>query len=158
MLKLKLQDFGHLMWRTDSFEFPWCWERLKAGGEGDDRGWDGQMASLTQWKWVWVNSGGWWWTGRPGVLQSMGSQRIGHDWETELNWFLKILFRKSKDKPQSGREVFAKLISDKGFGLKNRQRPLEQSHKKWVKIWTDTQPKKDIRIVKNKTMLNIIHH
>ena len=62
---------------------PWCWERLKAGGEGDDRGWDGWMASLTQW--VWVSSGNWWWTGRPGVLQSMGLQRVGHDWAIELN-------------------------------------------------------------------------
>ena len=65
---------------------PWCWERLRTGGEGDDRGWDGWMASLTQWTWVWVNSGSWWWTGRPGMLQSMGSQRVGHDWATELNW------------------------------------------------------------------------
>ena len=64
----------------------WCWERLRAGEEGDDRGWDGWMASLTQWTWVWVNSGSWWWTGRPGVLQSTGSQRVGHDWATELNW------------------------------------------------------------------------
>ena len=64
----------------------WCWERLKAGGEGDNRGWDVWMASLTQWTWVWANSGSWWWTGRPGVLQSMGSQRVGHDWATELNW------------------------------------------------------------------------
>ena len=63
---------------------PWCWERLKAGGEGDDRGWDGWMASPTQW--TWVNSRSWWWTGRPGVLQSMRSQRIGHDWVTVLNW------------------------------------------------------------------------
>ena len=63
---------------------PWCWERLKVGGEGDDRGWDGWMASPTQWTWVWVNSGSWWWTGRPGVLQSMGSQRVGHVWVTEL--------------------------------------------------------------------------
>ena len=58
---------------------PWCWKRLKVGGEGDDRGWDGWMASLTQWTWVWGNSRSWWWTGRPGVLQSMGSERIGHD-------------------------------------------------------------------------------
>ena len=65
---------------------PWCWERLKVGGERDNRGWDGCMVSLTQWTWVWVNSGSWWWTGRPGVLQSMGSQRVGHDWVTELNW------------------------------------------------------------------------
>ena len=78
---------GHLMRRTDSFEKnPWCWERLKAGGEGDNRGWDGWMALLTQRTWVWVNSGSWWWTGKPGVLQSMGSQRVRHDRETELNW------------------------------------------------------------------------
>ena len=65
---------------------PWCWEGLGAGGEGDDRGWDDWMASPTRWAWVWVNSGSWWWTGRPGVLQFMGSQRVGHDWATELNW------------------------------------------------------------------------
>ena len=65
---------------------PWCWESLRAGGEGDDRGWDGWMESLTQWPWVWVNSGSWWCTGRPGVLQSMGSQRVRHDWMMELNW------------------------------------------------------------------------
>ena len=64
---------------------PWSWERLRAG-EGDDRGWDGWMASLTWWTWVWVDSGSWWWTGRPGVLRFMGSQRVGHDWTTELNW------------------------------------------------------------------------
>ena len=65
---------------------PWCCEGLGAGGEGDDRGWDGWMASLTRWTWVWINSGRWWWTGRPGMLQFMGLQRVGHDWVTELNW------------------------------------------------------------------------
>ena len=65
---------------------PWCWERLKAGEEGEDRGWDGWMASPNQWTWVWVNSGSWWWTGRPGMLQSLGLQKIGHDWVIELNW------------------------------------------------------------------------
>jgi len=64
----------------------WCWQRLKVGGEGDDRRWDGWMASLTQWTWVWASSRSWWWTGRPGVLQSMRWQRVGHDWATELNW------------------------------------------------------------------------
>ena len=64
----------------------WCWEGLGAGGEGDNRGWDGWMASMTQWTWVWVNSRSWWWTGRPGVLRFMGSQRVRHDWVTELNW------------------------------------------------------------------------
>ena len=86
MLKLKIQYFGYLMWRADSFERFWFWERLRAGEEGDNRGWDGWMASLTQWTWVWVNSGSWWWTGRPGVLRFMGLQRVGHDWATELNW------------------------------------------------------------------------
>ena len=86
MLKPKLQYFGHLMWRTDPFERPWCWERLKAGGEGDKRGWDGRMASPTQWTWVWVNSRSGWWTGRPGVLHSMGWQRVRHNSVTELNW------------------------------------------------------------------------
>ena len=64
----------------------WCWEGLGAGGEGDNRGWDGWMASPTRWTWVWVNSGSWWWTGRPGLLWFMESQRVGHDWATELNW------------------------------------------------------------------------
>ena len=72
------------------YKRPWCWERLKVGGEGVDRGWDGWIASLTQWTWVWVNSRSWWRTGRPGMLQSMGSQRVGHDWVTELNWHTEI--------------------------------------------------------------------
>ena len=65
---------------------PWCWEGLEAGGEGDDRGWDGWMASPTWWAWVWVNSRSLWWTGRPGMLRIMGSQRVGHNWATGLNW------------------------------------------------------------------------
>ena len=82
MLKLKPQYFGHLMWRVDSLE-----KTLMLGGiEGDNRGWDGLMASPTQWTCVWVNSRSWWWTGRPGMLWFMGSQRVGHDWVTELNW------------------------------------------------------------------------
>ena len=68
-----------LIWRL------WYWERLRAGGEGDDRRWDGWMASLTQQTWVWVGSGSWWWIGRPGVLQSMGSLRVRHDWATSLS-------------------------------------------------------------------------
>ena len=81
---LKLQYSGHLMRRTN-LKRPWCWEGLGSGGGGDDRGWDSWMASPTQWTWVWVNSGSWWWTGRPGVLQSMGSQTVGPDRGTELN-------------------------------------------------------------------------
>ena len=85
MLKLKLQYFGHLLWRDDSFE-----ETLMLGnteaGEGDDRGWDGWMASPTRWAWLWVNSVSWRWTGRPGVLRSKGFQRVRHNWATVLNW------------------------------------------------------------------------
>ena len=83
MLKLKLQYFGHLMRRADSFDKTLMLGKT-GGGEGDDRGWDGWMASPTRWTWVWVDSGSWWWTGRPGVLRFMGSQRVGHDWKTEL--------------------------------------------------------------------------
>ena len=86
MLKLKLQYFGHLMRKLTHFKRSWCWERLRAGGEGDDRGWDVWMASPTQCIWVWVNSGIWWWTGRPGMLLFMGSQKVRHDWATEMNW------------------------------------------------------------------------
>ena len=85
MLKLKLQYFGYLMWRIDSMEKTLMLGKIE-GEEGDDRGWDGWMASPTQWRWVWVSSGSWWWTGRPGMLQSMGLQRVGHNWVTELNW------------------------------------------------------------------------
>ena len=86
MLKLKLQYFHHLMRRADSLEKTLMLGGMGAGGEGDDRGWDGWMASPTWWTWVWVNSGSWWWTGRPGVLRFMGLQRVRHDWATELNW------------------------------------------------------------------------
>ena len=84
-LMLKLQYFGHLMQRTDSFEKTLVLGKMRAGEEGDNRAWDGWMASLIQWTWVWVNSRSWWWIGRPGVLQFMGSQRVRHDWATELN-------------------------------------------------------------------------
>ena len=86
MLKLKLQYFGHLMQRTDSFEKTLMLERLKAGGEGDDRAWDNCISSPTQWTWVWISSGSLWWTRMPDMLQSMGLQRVRHDWATELNW------------------------------------------------------------------------
>ena len=86
MLKLKLQYFGYLMQRADLFE------GLGAGGEGDDRGWDGSMASPTQWTWVWVNSRIWWWTGRPSVLRFLWSQRVRHDWTVEPNWTGSYIF------------------------------------------------------------------
>ena len=83
MLKLKLQYLATWCEELTHFKRPWCWERLKAG-EGDNRGWGGWMASPTWWTWVWVGSGSWWWTGKPGMLQSMGSHRVKHNWVTEL--------------------------------------------------------------------------
>ena len=86
MLKLKLQYFGYLMQRTDSLKRPSCWERLKAGGEGDHRGWDGWMASLTRWTWLWVSPGSWWWTERPHAIHVVTkSWTRQSDW-AELNW------------------------------------------------------------------------
>ena len=87
MLKLNLQYFGHLMQRADSFERPWCWERLKAGGEGDDRGWEGWMASPARWTWVWASSGVSNGLGNLVCCSSWGC-RVGHNWATELNWML----------------------------------------------------------------------
>ena len=86
MLKLKVQYSGHLMGRADSFEKTLMLGKIEGRRRGDDRGWDGWIASPTQWRWVWVDSRSWWWTGRPGVLWFMGSQRAGHDWATVLNW------------------------------------------------------------------------
>ena len=83
MLKLKLQYFGHLIRKIDSLEKTLMLGKMKARGEGDDNRWDGWMASLTWWTWLWANSGRWWRTGKPGVLQSMGSKRVIHDWVTE---------------------------------------------------------------------------
>ena len=85
MLKLKLQYFGHLMQGVDSLEKTLMLGRI-GGRRRDDRGWDGWMVSPTRWTWVWVSSRSWWWTGRPGMLRCMGSQRVGHDWVIELNW------------------------------------------------------------------------
>ena len=88
----QLSDWTELNWLSiwckelTHWKRPRCWERLRAGGEGDDRGWDSWMASPTQWRWVWVNSRSWQWTGRPGTLWSMGLQRVRHDWAAELNW------------------------------------------------------------------------
>ena len=86
MLKLQFQDVGHLMQRADSFEKTLMLGKIEGRRRREHRRWDGWMASLTQWTWVWVNSGSWWWTRRPGVLQFVGSQRVGHNWATELNW------------------------------------------------------------------------
>ena len=98
-LMLKLHYFSQLMISTDSLERRWFWESLKKGGDADDRGWDGWMASLTRWTWVWISSRSWWWTGKPDVLQSMGSQKVRHSCASELihwkescwNWSSNIL-------------------------------------------------------------------
>ena len=97
MLKLKLQYFGYLLQRADSLK-----KTLMLGGIGGrrrraDRGWDGWMASLTQWTWVWASSGSWCWIGKSGVQQSMGSQRVGHDWSTEMTEFNFQIFGEFQD-------------------------------------------------------------
>ena len=109
-----------ILWPSDvknwrHLKRPWCWEGLGAGGEGDDRGWDGWMASPTQLSWVWVNSRSWWWTGRPGMLQSMGSQRVGHDWVTELNWTENSSINQYKIKIPSGKESVSPNLIDRAF-------------------------------------------
>ena len=115
---------------------PWCWERLRAGGEVNDRGWDGWMASPTQWTWVWINSGSWWWTGRPGVLQCMWLQRVGHHWATKLklNYIISFLswkqshgssYRKEKNqhktKHQNSGDGFPRCLSGKEFTCQCRR-------------------------------------
>ena len=154
MLKLKLQYFGHLMQRVDTLEKTVMLGGIGAGGEGDDRGWDGWMASLTRWTWIWVNSRSWWWTGKPGVLQFVGSQRVGHDWATELNWKLKPLVHQRispgerKDNQENSRK-YSKLIHlirdyykkftgscnsmSKQFNLK-MGKELESWYKTWCSI------------------------
>ena len=130
MLKLKLQYFGHLMRRVNSLE-----KTVVLGGiggrrrEGDDRRWDGWMASLTRWTWVWVNSGSWWWTGRPGVLWFMGSQRVGHDWATELNWTDRTLNSLFRQEPEWGTLPVANVMRKEARHTQRRDRasgvPLE---------------------------------
>ena len=91
MQKLKLQYFGYLIERVDLLKNILMLGGLKVGGEGDDRGWGGWMASLTRWTWAWVSSGSWWWIGKPDMLQFIGLQRVGHDWATELNCLQKLI-------------------------------------------------------------------
>ena len=89
MLQLNSNTLATSWEESTHWKRSWCWEGLGSGGEGDDREWDSWMASLTSWTWIWVNSESWWWTGRPGELQFIGSQRVGHDWATELNWTMR---------------------------------------------------------------------
>ena len=90
VLRLKLQYFGHLMWRTDSLEKTLWLGWIEGGRRMGDRGWDTWMASPTWWKWVWAIFGSWWCTGKPCALQSMGSQRVGYHWATEPNWTMNL--------------------------------------------------------------------
>ena len=90
MLKLKPNTLATWCKELTHLKRSWCWERLNTGAEVGNRRWDGWMASLTWWTWIGASSRSWWWTGKPGVLQSLGSQRVGHDWVTELNWTDKI--------------------------------------------------------------------
>ena len=92
MLKLKLQDFGHLMQRNDLLERTLMLGKIEGGRRRGQQRMDGWMASLTQWTWIWVGSGSWWWTGKPGMLRFMGSQRVGHNWVTDLIWFKSSTF------------------------------------------------------------------
>ena len=121
MLKLKLQYFGHLTGKMTHLKRPWCWERMKSGGEGDNRGWNGWMASLTQWTWVWEGSGNWWWTGKPGVLQSMGSQRVRHDWATELTAWLTEVCHSFSSKEQVSFNFIAVATVCSDFGAQENK-------------------------------------
>ena len=126
-----------------------AWGGLGAGGEGDDRGWDGWMASPTRWTWVWVNSWSWWWTGRSGVLRFMGSQRVGHDWATELNWIYQAfiqqsftenlwyanLFSKCWDQRPALNTCPVELPISRGDKLQTKQKiPLLWRNMKWARV------------------------
>ena len=121
-LATSCQELSH--WKR-----PWCWEGLGAGGEGDDRGWDGWMASLTWWTWVWVNSRNWWWTGRPGVLWFMGSQRVGHNWGTELNWIVSLYRDTWKNTIDRSRWFSKKERLTQRKAVKEEQRSEETNRK-----------------------------
>ena len=132
ILKLKLQYFGHLIQRTDSLE-----KTLMLGGIGGRRRRGRQrmrwlMASLTWWTWVWVNSGNWWWTERPGVLQFMGSQRVRHDWATELNW-TDIMYMNLKPQTKNLKEI----NTEKSWGIKYHVNytSMKKKKKKHMKYW-----------------------
>ena len=116
MLKLKLQYFGHLMQRTDPLEKTLMLGKIEGRREWDDRGWDGWMVSLTQWTWVWVSSGKWWWTGKPGMLQTMGLQRIRHKQVTELNYLFQVIT--SWFVQMMRKHIISSLVSVSHFGFR----------------------------------------
>ena len=140
-LILKLQPNTLATWceKLTYLKRPWCWARLKAGGEGNDREWDGWMTSPTRWTWVWVSSRSWWWTGRPGVLQSMVSLRVRHGWATELNWTeLMVMYvgsrQSSMTPPTPG------MLSFWGLGEAFLQRRGGLHHQSWWLISDSSSP------------------
>ena len=106
---------------------PWCWERLKVEGEGDNGGWDGWMSSPTQWTWVWINSRSWWWTGRPGMLQSMGSQRVRDDRVTKLNWTECIHM-------ESRKMVLMNLFARQEHRCRCTEQPVDTGRRGWDEL------------------------
>ena len=135
------------MRRTDSLERHWCWERLTAEGEGDDRGWDGWMASSTWSTWVWASSRSWWWTGKPGMLQSMGSQRVGHKWATELNW-KEISPEYSLEGLMLKLQYFGHLMwrtdflikdPDAGKDWRQEEKEMTEDKTRWTWVWTSSR-------------------
>ena len=142
-----------ILWPPDCEELthwkrPWCWERLRAGGEGDDRGWDGWTASSTRWTWVWVDSGSWWWTGRPGVLLFMGSQRIRHNWATKLRIMNTTALRKSwkpaSEESISDKSAYLSLISEFYMSL---FRKIAHNKEYDVNILPDSYSIKEMRAI-----------
>ena len=144
---------------------PWCWERLKVKGGRDDRGWDGWMASLKRWTWVWVHSGSWWWTGRPGVLRFMRLQRVRHDWATDLNWkeinpeyslegqMLKLKLQYSSHLMWKADSLEKTLMLGKIEGRRReRQNEVIRWHHQhnWHELWSCSNLSKVQEIVKNK--------
>ena len=149
MLKLKLQYFGHLMQRVDSIgKDSDAGEGLGAEGKGDDRGWDGWMASPTQWTWVWMNSRRWWWTRRPGMLRFMGSQRVGHNWATELNWKHQLNY------PQHG------IIPSRPVLASNVQKPLSWIAKyiKASPLWHSSHHCWPLQVIPSSPWWSSVHH
>ena len=154
MLKLKLQYFGHLMRRTDSFE------KTFMLGKIDGRRWRGWqrmrwLDGITEsMEWVWVNSGSWWWTGKPGMLWSMGSQRVGHDWATELNWNAEYIMQNAGLDfsvicwTQDCWEKYQQLqkcrwYHSNGRKWKGTKEPLDEAERGEWKIWLETQHSKN---------------
>ena len=136
------------------WERPWCWERLKAGGEGNNRWWDDWMESSTWWTWVWASSGSWWLTGMPGVLHSMGSQRVEHDWVTELNWFSRIwdkyLFSEDVERKK---KTLCTLGTQIGAATMENNLAVPQKIKNRTTVWSSSSTSRYISSVNENSLL-----